>query len=56
MSDTIRIIPRLLRRRAERYEYAINTENPAPGSDPDVIGDGDIIAFTQAQLPEEVLA
>lgn len=50
MSDTIRIIPRLLRRRDERYEYAINTENPAHGSD------GDIIALTQAQFPEEVLA
>lgn len=38
---------------AEKYEYAINSENPAPGTDPAVISDLDIVAWVQAQWPEQ---
>ena len=38
---------------AERYEYALNTDNPEPGTDPAVISDGDIVAWVQAQWPEQ---
>ena len=34
---------------AERYEYALNTDIPDPGSDPAVITDGDVIAWVQQQ-------
>ena len=34
---------------AERYEYALNTDVPAPGSDPAVISDLDIIRWVQQQ-------
>ena len=40
---------------AERYEYAINTDNPDPGNDPAVISDADIVAWVQQrwQWPTE---
>lgn len=38
---------------AEKYEYALATDNPTPGKDPAVITDADILGQVQLMVEED---